>query len=60
MNTLQDCRQTKGQTHANQPVTTLSISIDLFTDTAAILNSLDLQSHQVKRTPQDSINELII
>ena len=44
MNPLQDCRQTKGQTHANQPVTTLSISMDLFTDTAAILNSLDLRS----------------
>ena len=44
MNPLQDCRQTKGQTHANQPVTTLSVSIDLFTDTAAILNSLDLRS----------------
>ena len=44
MNPLQDCRQTKGQTHANQPVTTLSVSTDLFTDTAAILSSFDLRS----------------
>ena len=44
MNPLQDCRQTKRQTHANQPVTTLSISLDLFTDTAAILSSFDLRS----------------